>query len=218
MMLAAAALIRDSAERDFAVDGERVEGPLFRKFDGPRLASSPVAIENLGSDRLDAVVAATGVPAVPEPASGNGYLISRSYYTPDGTLTDVATVGQNDRFVVVLRVVGDRARAGRLLIVDPIPAGFEIENPNLSASGVTSGYDWLAVDNDASHTEARIDRFVAAVNREESDSLEFRVAYSVRAVSPGVFAQPGATIEDMYRPELNARSDHSQVEVVGPTR
>ena len=218
MMLAAAALIRDSAERDFAIDGVRVEGPLFRKFDGPRLASSPVAIENLSSDRLDAVVAATGVPAVPEPANGNGYSISRSYYTPDGTLTDVATVGQNDRFVVVLRVVGDRARAGRLLIVDPIPAGFEIENPNLSASGVTSSYDWLVTDNDASHTEARTDRFVAAVDRQESDSLEFRVAYSVRAVSPGVFAQPGAAVEDMYRPELNARSGHSQVEVVGPTR
>ena len=140
------------------------------------------------------------------------------YYTPDGTLSDAVTVGQNDRFVVVLRVAADRARAGRLLIVDPIPAGFEIENPNLSASGVTSGYDWLAVDNVASHTEARADRFVAAVDRQEGDSLELRVAYTVRAVSPGIFARPGATVEDMYRPELNARSDHGQVEVVGPTR
>jgi uncharacterized protein YfaS (alpha-2-macroglobulin family) len=218
MMLAAAALIRDSADRDFTIDGERIEGPLFREFDAPRLASSPVTIENLGSDTLDAVVAATGMPAVPEPAGGSGYSISRSYYTPDGTLTDIATVGQNDRFVVVLRVVADRARAGRLLIVDPIPAGFEIENPNLSASGVTSGYDWLAIDNVASHTEARSDRFVAAVERKDSDSLELRVAYTVRAVSPGVFAHPGATVEDMYRPELGARSGHGQVEVVGPTR
>jgi uncharacterized protein YfaS (alpha-2-macroglobulin family) len=218
MMLAAAALIRDSAERDFAIDGEPIEGPLFREFDGPRLASAPVAIENRGSDTLDAVVAATGVPSVPEPAGGNGYSITRRYYRPDGTLTDVTTVGQNDRFVVVLRVVGDRARAARLLVVDPIPAGFEIENPNLSASGVTSGYDWLVVDNAASHTEARTDRFVAAVDRKESDPLELRVAYTVRAVSPGVFSQPGATVEDMYRPELRARSGHDQVEVVGPTR
>jgi hypothetical protein len=218
MMLAAAALIRDTHERDFTINGEPVEGPLFRKFDGPRLASAPVAIENLGSDTLDAVVAATGVPAVPEPAGGNGYSITRNFYTPEGTLTDVTTVGQNDRFVVVLRVVGDRARAGRLLIVDPIPAGFEIENPNLSASGVTSGYDWLVADNNVSHTEARTDRFVAAIDRTESDSLELRVAYTVRAVSPGVFTQPGATVEDMYRPELSARSGHGQVEVVGPTR
>jgi len=218
MMLAAAALIRDSAAREFTINGEAVAGPLFREFDGARLGSSPVTIENLGGEALDAVVATTGVPAVPEPAGGNGYSISRSIYTPDGTLTDVATVAQNDRFVVVLRVVGDRARAGRLLLVDPIPAGFEIENPNLSASGVTSGYDWLVVDNAASHTEARSDRFVAAVDRSESDSLELRIAYTVRAVSPGVFRQPGATVEDMYRPELNARTAEGRVEIVGPTR
>jgi alpha-2-macroglobulin len=218
MMLAAAALIRDAAERSFAIDGKPVDGPLFRKYDGSRLASSPITIANRGAEPLDAVVATTGIPAVAEPAGGYGYSITRSYYTPDGTLADVSTVGQNDRFVVVLRVVGDHARAARLLIVDPIPAGFEIENPNLSASGVTSGYDWLVVDNTALHIEARTDRFVAAVDRAESDPLELRVAYTVRAVAPGVFAQPGATVEDMYRPELSARTDHGQVEVVGPTR
>lgn len=218
MMLAAAALIRDSAEQAFTIDGREVDGPLFRAFDGARIASTPVAIDNLGSISLEAVVAATGVPSVPEPAGGNGYTISRNIYTPEGELVDVATVQQNDRFVVVLRVVGDRARAGRLLVVDPIPAGFEIENPNLSASGVTSTYDWLIADNTAAHTEARSDRFVAAFNRSDSDPLELRVAYTVRAVSPGEFAQPGATVEDMYRPELFARAAAGRVEIVGPTR
>jgi hypothetical protein len=218
MTLAAAALISDSAASKFSVDGETVDGPLFREFDGSRLASSPVIVENLGTETLDAVVATTGVPIVAEPAGGNGYTITRDYYTPEGELADVTTVGQNDRFVVVVRVVGDRARGGRLLVVDPIPAGFEIENPNLSASGATTTYGWLESDNTAVHTEARTDRFVAAYNRAEGDPLEFRAAYSVRAVSPGRFAQPGATVEDMYRPELFARTDAGQVEVVGPTR
>jgi alpha-2-macroglobulin len=218
MMLAAAALIRDAAQSKFSVDGETVDGPLYREFEGLQIASSPVVVENLGSETLDAVVAATGVPVVPEPAGGNGYTIAREVYTPEGEPADLATVGQNDRFVVVVKVTGDRARAGRLLVVDPIPAGFEIENPNLSASGATTGYDWLSVDNTAVHTEARTDRFVAALNREESDALEFSVAYTMRAVSPGTFAQPGATVEDMYRPELFARSASGRVEVVGPLR
>ena len=218
MMLAAAALIRDSGSNEFSIDGETIAGPVFREFDGASLASSAVVIDNLGEGSLDAIVAATGVPSVPEPEGGNGYAISRDFYTPDGKLTDVATVRQNDRFVVVVSVQGDRARAGRLLVVDPIPAGFEIENPNLSASGATQSYDWLSVGNAARHTEARSDRFVAAVNRRSNDPLEFRVAYSVRAVSPGIFAQPGATVEDMYQPELFARTGQSQVEIVGPTR
>ena len=86
------------------------------------------------------------------------------------------------------------------------------------ASGATTGYDWLSVDTTAVHTEARTDRFVAALNRDESDALEFSVAYTMRAVSPGSFARPGATVEDMYRPELFARSEAGRVEVVGPLR
>ena len=78
--------------------------------------------------------------------------------------------------------------------------------------------DWLSVDNTAVHTEARTDRFVAAMTRSEGDALEFSVAYTMRAVSPGTFAQPGATVEDMYRPELFARTAAGKVEVVGPTR
>jgi uncharacterized protein YfaS (alpha-2-macroglobulin family) len=218
MMLAAAALIRDASKSEFSIDGQTVEGPLYRQFDGSRIASAPVTIENLGSETLDAVVATRGVPTVPEPAGGNGYTLTRDYYTPEGDLVDIATVGQNDRFVVVLTVTGDQPRGGRLLVVDPIPAGFEIENPNLSASGAVSSYDWLSVDNTAVHTEARTDRFVAALNRSEGDALEFSVAYTMRAVSPGAFAQPGATVEDMYRPELFARTAGGKVEVVGPTR
>lgn len=218
MMLAAAALIDDASEREVGVDGEIVANSLFRQFDGVRLASAPVVVKNFGAATLDAVVAATGVPIVPEPAGGNGFSIGREYFTPQGEFVDIATVGQNDRFVVVLTVTGNRKDAGRLLIVDPIPAGFEIENPNLSASGQANQYHWLSLDNSATHTEARTDRFVASFDRKNSDQQSFKTAYAVRAVSPGNFAQPGATVEDMYRPELFARTGAGRVEIVGPTR
>ena len=35
----------------------------------------------------------------------------------------------------------------------------------------------------------------------------------VRAVSPGTFVLPGATVEDMYRPELRANTDAGTIEV-----
>ena len=127
-------------------------------------------------------------------------------FTPQGELVDVATVEQNERFVVVLTVTSRQSRGGRLLVVDPIPAGFEIENPNLSVSGQTNQYDWLSVDNSATHTEAHTDRFVASFDRKKSDAREFRVAYSVRAVSPGKFAQPGATVRG-YVPSGTLRAN-----------
>ncbi len=217
MLMAAAALIKDSAKTDFMIDGERIAAPLFRRYGGDKIAAAPVSIQNLGSDRLDAVVTETGVPLKPDPAGGNGFKIVRQYYTPEGEPADVTTVGQNDRYVVVLTVTADHDSGGRVLVVDPIPAGFEIENPDISASGDTSAYDWLSTDT-PTHTEARTDRFVAAFDRDDGDSLEYSVAYTVRAVSPGKFTQPAATVEDMYRPEYEARTATGTVEVVGPTR
>jgi hypothetical protein len=35
----------------------------------------------------------------------------------------------------------------------------------------------------------------------------------VRATSPGTFTLPGATIEDMYRPELRANTDAGTIAV-----
>ncbi len=217
MLLAAAALIKDSAKTEFTLDGQKIAAPLFRRFSGDRVEKNPVVVENLGSDPLDAVVSATGVLVKPEPAGGTGFRIERAYYLPDGTAADVSTVKQNDRFIVVLSVTSDHSYGGHIMIVDPIPAGFEIENPDISASGDTGAYDWLKTDT-TTHTEARTDRFVAALDREDGDPLDYKVAYSVRAVSLGVFAQPGATVEDMYQPELNAHSDASRIEVVGPTK
>ncbi len=217
MLLAAAALIKDSAKTEFSIDGEHIAAPLFRRYTGEGLAAKPVAITNLGGQPLEAVVAATGVPLTPEPAGGNGYKIERAVYTPEGQPADITTVGQNDRFVVALTVTAEHDAGGRLLVVDQIPAGFEIENPDISASGSTTSLDWLKADK-VDHTEARTDRFVAAINRQDGGSTEYTVAYTVRAVSPGKFVYPAATVEDMYRPEFNARTATGTVEVVGPTR
>ncbi len=218
MLLAAAALIEDSARTQFEIEGATVAGPLFKDYDQALLEAAPVAIRNLGTETLDAVLTTTGVTEVPEPAGGTGFSIERFYYTVDGEPTDIAAVGQNERIVVMLTVTADQARAGNILVVDPIPAGYEIENPNISASGDVSSFGWLAVARNVAHTEARTDRFVAALDRSSSDPIQFSVAYSMRAVSPGVFARPAATVEDMYRPYLNARTDTGSVEVVGPTR
>ena len=217
MLLAAAALIKDSAKTEFSIDGQTIAAPLFRRYTGEALAAKAVNIANLGGQPLEAVVSATGVPLTPEPAGGNGYKIERTVYTPEGEPADIATVGQNDRFVVALTVTAEHDAGGRLLVVDRIPAGFEIENPDISNSGSTASLDWLNVDK-VDHTEARTDRFVAAINRQDGGPTSYTVAYSMRAVSPGTFAYPAAIVEDMYRPEFNARTAAGTVEVVGPTR
>ena len=134
MLLAAAALIQDSARTEFRVDGETITAPLFRRFSGERVSATPVAIENLGDAPLDALVSTTGIPLVPEPAGGDGFKIVRNYFTPDGEETDLAAV-EPERPLCRGADRHRRTAGGHIMVVDPIPAGFEIENPNISLSG-----------------------------------------------------------------------------------
>ena len=97
------------------------------------------------------------------------------------------------------------------MVNDPLPAGFEIDNPNLLSSGDVRGLDWLQPTY-AEFSEFRSDRFLAAVDW-RSDK-PFRLAYVVRAVSPGEYHHPAASVEDMYRPQFRANTSASRLTVV----
>jgi alpha-2-macroglobulin len=154
----------------------------------------------------------TGNPTSFEPAASNGYAIERSYYKLDGTKVDPAEVKQNERLVAVLKVTEAAAKAARVLLVDRLPAGFEIDNPKLVDSDTVAALDWLETDEPA-HTEYRDDRFVAAFDREAGNEAFFTVAYMVRAVAPGRYVHPPAVVEDMYRPDRFGRTAFGRVEV-----
>src|SRR5207244_1388616 len=101
-------------------------------------------------------------------------------FKPDGSKFDPALtqVSQNDRFVVVLTMAVTELGSGQYVVADPLPAGFEIENPDLSGDNATSDLSWLKVDT-PTHVEARTDQFVAAY-RYGSRTPTFSAAYMVR--------------------------------------
>jgi uncharacterized protein YfaS (alpha-2-macroglobulin family) len=218
MLLAAHALISDAAKLDLRIDGASATGTLFRRFKGTRLAAKPVIVENRSAQPISAVITTTGVPKQPLPAGGRGLAIERAYFRPDGTPADLSGIRQNDRFVVVVKVRIEQAFSGRLMIVDRLPAGFEIENPNLTQSGDVSRYKWLKISGHVSHTEARFDRFVAALDRKPGSAREITLAYTVRAVTPGSFVHPAALVEDMYRPQQRARTASGRIVIAGPNK
>ena len=115
--------------------------------------------------------------------------------------------------VVVLRVKPEQSRTNPLIIADLLPAGFEIETILRPADGVlndtTSGvFAWVGEIDRAKTAEARDDRYIAAIDvQAESVTL----AYLVRAVTSGEFVLPGVVAEDMYRPEVQARSAAARV-------
>ena len=202
MVLAARAITAQAQAMRLDIDGTPHDGS-FNHIYSPAALEKDVTVRNLGPNLVKAVVAVSGSPVVAEPAASNGLTIERKYFTPDGQLVDPATVKQNTRLVAVLSVMKQQGEAdnGNYLLVDRLPAGFEIENPALVASGATADLAWLTDTTSASYTEFRDDRFVASFT-----SSTAKLAYTVRAISPGAYVHPGATVEDMYRPDLNART------------
>ncbi len=209
-LLAANALISGASTDGITFNGLPPSGPLVRVFDGG--VGDPVVVAN-GSGRVQTVtVTAYGVPVEPEPAGGNGYGITRAYFTMDGEEVDIAQgVAAGTRLVTVLTVQPFNRGEARLMVADPLPAGFEIDNPNLLQGGQISALDWLTLEGNITHAEFRQDRFLAAVDRYNTDP--FTLAYIVRAVAPGVFHHAAASVEDMYRPDFRARTDTGEVSV-----
>ena len=92
-------------------------------------------------------------------------------------------------------------------IVDPFAIGLEqrgshlerLPSKHLDRSGILAGFD---LDT------ATIREAIA-----KGEPASITVAYVARAVNPGIYLHPAATVEDMYRPERFARTGHGSLEV-----
>jgi uncharacterized protein YfaS (alpha-2-macroglobulin family) len=244
MLLAAHALGEDLKGTKLAINGGPVEGSIVRGLSADEVEKG-VVITNNGEANVDAVISVIGASLEPEPAAAKGFTVTRSYYTLAGEPVDLASasggtaeLGQNERLVAVVKVESDEA-FGRVLLVDRLPSGLEIDNPRLVEGGDITSLDWLKDTLKPQHTEFRDDRFVAAFDlsakppsssengASEGDATPVpvatattsaAVAYIVRAVTPGTFIHPAATVEDMYRPERYARTAAGQLTVTASSK
>ncbi len=209
-LLAAHALLTEAPGAGLTLDGTALTGPLVEILSPVALTNDRV-IANEGNHDTTLTVTTIGVPDVPPAPEGNGYAIERRYFTLEGAPADPGAVDHGTRLVTLLTITPWAYSEGRLMITDPLPAGFEIDNPNLIRAGDIKALDWLQVTTDTETTEFRQDRFLAAVDW--SSDKPIRLAYVVRAVTPGRFHHPAASVEDMYRPQFRAVGASGTVEI-----
>lgn len=191
--------------------------PFYRASDVAAAAALP-RLRNDSAETIYGVVSVVGTPREAPPATDNGFRVERALLDRRGHPIDLRAIEQNDLVVVVLSGTyggHDRARA---LLVDYLPAGFEIENAALGGADARD-YPWLGRLTETEHEERRDDRFVAAFDidgRDGEAARSFRVAYLARAVTPGRFAYGGAYVEDMYRPEVFGLGEAEHISVAAP--
>src|SRR5215831_5761835 len=167
MLLAARALAEEAGNAVLSVNGAPHKGQLVRPVTAASVKDGALVISNEADAPIDAVVSVIGAAMTPEPAVSKGFSIERTYYTLDGKKVELAsatggqaTLQQNERLVAVLKVASADT-GGRILVVDRLPAGLEIENPRLVDSGDIKTLDWLKTTVKPEHTDFRDDRFVA---------------------------------------------------------
>src|SRR5215471_14879648 len=189
---------------DNGVPQSRSEPLYLRRLLGS--GAPPTAMTNRGDAPAWRAVSITGVPAADLPAESRGYEVTRTLFRADGSAADPSKVRQTDLFVVVVKGTRtDASQPVQTLVVDLLPAGFEIETATVSKGRSTTDYSWLPELTEASYTEERDDRFVAALDL-KGGVKDFTLAYIVRAVTAGEFAYPALIVEDMYEPETTGRT------------
>ncbi|MDE1992520.1 MAG: alpha-2-macroglobulin family protein [Rhizobiaceae bacterium] len=212
MLLAARALQNGDDGLTLDVNGAAHTGTYMAQMSGDAIMGHPLTITNTTRQPLSAAVTTVAAPTTQLPAGGNGFTIERKYYTLDGEEANVSQAQQNERYVAVLHVTETNSWASRILVTDLLPAGFEIDNPSIVSSAQLANFDWLS-DVQPAHVEFRNDRFVAAFDQSDG-SGDLTFAYVVRAVTPGTYDHPAATVEDMYRPQFSARTAMGRMEVL----
>ena len=159
LMAAEAAVKAGGGAMTVATDGgapqTRARAPLSAPASRLR-RGRPTAITNRGDTPAWRSVSITGVPAADLPAESKGYTVSRSVFRPDGTAADLGKARQTDLFVVVIKGTRtDASQPAQTLVVDLLPAGFEIETATVSKGRSTTDYSWLPELTDATYTEQR---------------------------------------------------------------
>ncbi len=226
MLVAVNALTRGESDPQITVSGlTGAKNNLRQYLISEAEARDGVTFRLGGRGQLFRTVLVTGAPLSPPAPAASRLAIDKRYQSMSGGAVALDRVRQGERLIVSIQITPQENRINPIILADLLPAGFEIETVLRPADGKRVEYDWssgeevtrsgafgfLGEISLARTIEARDDRFVAAIDVADEP---VRLAYIVRAVTPGSFAYPGAVAEDMYRPDVFARSSPGRVTIL----
>lgn len=188
-----------------AIDGLQAK---MLSFDSKALKQAPV-LKNTGAAPIYYALSKQGEPIDVKALPQAGFALQRSVYTLDGQYADLGKMKAGELYIVKIKGQRTNNTLHHVLLVDLLPPGFEIENTTLS--DLAEQFEWLGSLSQASRTESRDDRFMAAF--EMAQQNDFIVAYMVRAVTSGDFNYPPSFVEAMYQPQFFAYGEAEKVHV-----
>ena len=143
---------------------------------------------------------------------GRGLRVRRTLHDNSGTEIDADSIELGDVIYVRLRLENLRSNTQRHLAMEGrLPAGFEVENPDLGAAELP---EWAQSDWEPDHVNVRDDRVEVFGEIARLDAAT--VVFPVRATLSGEYYLPSVDVEAMYDPEVWARSEGGRVRITDP--
>ena len=163
---------------------------------GAELPGKDIALEVEGAGTVYYYWTSGGVPASGKvEEKDSGLKARRSFLGSAGKPFDLKKLKQGDVVVVDIRL-GARQNYKNVVLVDLLPAGFEVENPRLASSDASDLSEKDMIN--PQKIDIRDDRVL--IFTDVSDDTHYR--YVVRAVTPGKFKLPAVSAECMYDPSI----------------
>jgi len=179
----------------------------FYRVDGAPI--NQTRLSNHAKHSLYVNTISQGYPLQPPAYQEAGLNIRRDYYDLTGQPVSLLQVQSGQRFITRIRLQSTAQSLKDIMVVDLLPAGFEIEN---GALGEQLALEKLSIDgktlaqrqspNDIDYQGYRDDRYIAAVS--VYSHRETELFYMVQAVTPGQYQQPPVMAESMYRHDIVA--------------
>jgi len=151
------------------------------------------------------------VPIQAPGAARDGLVVRRNFLNRNGTPVNLDAIRQNDVFILVIEGRAETRLAHQALLVHGLPAGWEAEPVRLGP-GEVPAFPFLGQLSRARTLGLRDDRVVAQIDLSPEEPT-FKLAFLLRAVTPGRFELPGALLFDMYKPRFFARQAAGRIAV-----
>ena len=159
-----------------------------------------------------------GYTQTPPEQQTDHFSITRNYYNDKGEHIIPQKLAVGDVLIVEL-TIHSKQRIQDALVVDLLPAGFELENQNLAHSlklgdftiGSKSISDRISTSA-IKYQQWRDDRYIAALDIQGYGTQ--RLYYLLRAVTPGIYQVPAPYAEDMYRPYIRAIGETTEAQTI----
>jgi uncharacterized protein YfaS (alpha-2-macroglobulin family) len=185
-----------------------------RKWLIERSETGAILLTNQGPGNLYYSFESEGVPLdLPEyyqklTAKNQGMSVQREWLDDEGNSIDITKLKQNDLVVGKITLNPNGNNYDNVAIEDLLPAGLEIENPNLDT---TQSLPWIKEKSAwCARRDIRDDRILLFTKPFSGHSTFY---YLARAVTPGKYLVPPVSAECMYEPDIRSVTSQSEMTI-----